>query len=241
MVNIAIASLAFSAGLVSFVNPCGFALLPVYITYYFKNENLEKNNFEKNSLLKRIFFALLLGIIVSFGFAFTFSIVGALVSYIGKGLLKYAGWFDLIIGIILIAIGFIYLFNLNSKINLSKLTNIGESLKSNKINNKYASFFLYGIGFAIASLGCTLPIFLLVVASAIKSNGIFNGIITFLIYAAGMSFFMVLFSIAIAVFKTFMEKSLKRATVYICKLGSIIVIISGLYLIYNQIILGRLI
>ena len=236
MVNIAIASLAFSAGLVSFVNPCGFALLPVYIAYYFKNENLEKK-----SLPKRIFFALLLGIIVSLGFAFTFSIIGALVSYIGKGLLKYVGWFDLFIGFLLIIIGFIYLFNLNSKINLSKLTNMGENLKSNKLNNKYISFFLYGVGFAIASLGCTLPIFLLVVTAAIKSNGLLNGIATFLIYAAGMSFFMVIFSIAIAIFKTFMEKSLKRAAVYICKLGSVIVIISGLYLIYNQITLGRLI
>ena len=236
MVNTAIASLAFSAGLVSFVNPCGFALLPVYITYYFKNEGLEKSN-----LIMKIFFGFILGIIVSLGFAFTFSIIGALVSYIGKGLLKYVGWFDLIIGIILIAIGFIYLFNLNSIMNLSKLTNIGENLKSNKINNKYASFFFYGIGFAIASLGCTLPIFLLVVTAAIQSNGILNGIVTFLIYAAGMSIFMLLFSITIAVFKTFMEKSLKRATAYIYKLGSIIVIISGLYLIYSQITLGRLI
>ena len=95
------------------------------------------------------------------------------------------------IGILLIIIGIIYLFNLNEKINLSKLTNLGEKLKSNKLNNKYISFFVYGMGFAIASLGCTLPIFLLVVTSAIKSSGFFNGVFIFLIYAAGMSFFMI--------------------------------------------------
>lgn len=236
MVNFALVSLAFSAGLISFVNPCGFALLPVYITYYFKNEGLEKSFF-----LRRIFAGLIFGLMVSLGFATVFSLIGVIVSYIGRGLLKYVGWFDLSIGIMLIIIGFIYLFNLNKLINLSKLTIIGEKLKANKLNNKYASFFLYGMGFAIASLGCTLPIFLLVVTTAIQQTGIFNGIVIFLIYSAGMSFFMILFSIAVAFSKTIIEKTLKKWTPYIYKLGAIIVITAGVYLIYNQVVLGRLI
>lgn len=235
MVNFALSSLAFSAGLASFVNPCGFALLPVYITYYFKNEGIEKVSF-----FRRILAGLIFGLMVSFGFAAIFSLIGIIVSYIGKGLLKYVGWFDLFVGMLLVIIGFIYLFNLNSKINLNKLTNLGENLKSNKLKNKYLSFFLYGAGFAIASLGCTLPIFLLVVTSAIKSNGILNGTVIFLIYAAGMSFFMILFSIAIAISKTIIERILKKWMPYIYKLGSIVVIIAGAYLIYNQIVLGRL-
>ena len=235
MVNLSLASLAFSAGLVSFTNPCGFALLPVYITYYFKNENLEKSSF-----FKRIFFGLLFGLNVSSGFAAAFLIVGVIVSYVGKWLLKYVGFFDALIGLLLVIIGFIFLFNLNGKFNLSRLTNFGERLKANKLRNKYASFFLYGIGFALASLGCTLPIFLVVVASAIKSNGFFNGIIIFLIYAAGMSLFMILFSLAVAFSKTVIEKILKKWMPYIYKLGAVIVIVAGIYLIYNQIVLGRL-
>ena len=235
MVNYALASLAFSAGLISFLNPCGFALLPVYVAYYFKNEGLEKAN-----VLRRIFAGLIFGLMVSLGFAAAFSLIGIIVAYIGRGLLKYVGWFDLFIGILLILIGFIYLFNLNAKVNLNKLTIFGEKLKSNKLKNKYASFFLYGMGFAIASLGCTLPIFLLVVTAASKAGGILNGLAIFLIYAAGMSFFMILFSLAVALSKTAMEKSLKRWMPYLYKLGSIIVILAGAYLIYNQIVLGRL-
>src|SRR3989344_1140382 len=235
MVNYALASLAFSAGLISFLNPCGFALLPVYVAYYFKNEGLEKAN-----VLRRIFAGLIFGLMVSLGFAAAFSLIGIIVAYIGRGLLKYVGWFDLFIGILLILIGFIYLFNLNAKVNLNKLTIFGEKLKSNKLKNKYASFFLYGMGFAIASLGCTLPIFLLVVTAASKAGGILNGLAIFLIYAAGMSFFMMLLSLAVALSKTAMEKSLKRWMPYLYKLGSIIVILAGAYLIYNQVVLGRL-
>lgn len=236
MVNYALASLAFSAGLVSFVNPCGFALLPVYITYYFKNEELEKS-----TLWKRLFIGLIFGLMVSFGFVAIFSLIGFIVSYIGRGLLKYVGWFDLFIGVLLVIIGFIFLFNLNAKINLSKITNFGEKLKSNKLKNKYLQFFFYGMGFAIASLGCTLPIFLLVVTTAIQQTGIANGIIIFLIYAAGMSFFMILFSLGVAFSKTIIEKTLKKWMPYIYKLGAVIVVIAGLYLIYNQVVLGRLI
>ena len=127
MANYALASLAFSAGLISFLNPCGFAMLPVYITYYFKNEGLEKA-----SIFRRVFAGLLFGLMVSIGFVVVFTLIGVLVTYIGRGLLKYVGWFDLSIGILLIVIGFIYLFNLNIKINLSRLTIIGEKLKSNK-------------------------------------------------------------------------------------------------------------
>ena len=203
--------------------------------FYFKNEGLEKS-----SLARRIFAGLIFGLMVSLGFAAVFSLIGALVSYIGRTILRYVGCFYLSIGILLIIIGFIYLFNLSTKINLNKLTNFGEKLKSNKLKNKFLSFFLYGMGFAIASLGCTLPIFLLVVTSAIKANGFFNGIIIFLIYAAGMSFFMILFSLVVAFSKTIIEKTLKKWVPYIYKFGAVVVIIAGSYLIYNQIVLGRL-
>lgn len=235
MVNFALASLAFSAGLISFLNPCGFALLPVYVAYYFKNEGLEKAN-----VFRRVFAGLIFGLMVSIGFATVFSLIGIIAAYVGRGLLKYVGWFDLSIGILLIVIGFIYLFNLNLKIHFKKLTNFGEKLKSNKSRNKYASFFLYGMGFAIASLGCTLPIFLLVVTTASKAGGILNGIAIFLIYAAGMSFFMILFSLAVALSKSVIEKTLRRWLPYLYRFGSIVVIIAGIYLIYNQIAFGRL-
>jgi len=236
MANAAILSLAFSAGLVSFVDPCGFALLPVYVTYYFKNEGLEKS-----SLFRRIFAALVFGLMVSIGFAAVFLVIGLIVSYIGRGFFKYIGWFDLGIGILLVIIGSVYLFNLYDKFHLNRLTNLGERLKYNKLKNKYMSFFVYGMGFAIVSLGCTLPIFLLVVTSAIQSSGFLNGTLTFLVYAAGMSFFMILFSLAVAISKNFMEKTLSKLIPYIYRIGSIIVIIAGLYLIYNQIAFGRLI
>ena len=165
--NTELLSLAFSAGLVTFLNPCGFALLPVYIAYYFKNEGLEKS-----SAVKRLFYGGIFGLVVSLGFIFTFSVIGIIINLIGKGLMQYLGYIDFTIGFILASVGALFIFNLNEKIGFSKITNLGEKLKSNRIKNKYFSFFIYGIGFAVAAVGCSFPIFLFVMAAALKEQAL---------------------------------------------------------------------
>lgn len=233
MVNLALSSLAFSAGIITFLNPCGFALLPVYITYYFKNEQLDNA-----SVCKRLVYGIAFGLCVSIGFMVLFSIVGLFVSFIGSRILRFIGFFDFAIGLLLVIIGFIFLLGKN--VNLSFITNFGERLKENKFQNKYLSFFLYGMGFALASLGCTLPILLVIVAAAAKMHGILNGVMVFIVYAAGMGIFMVAFTIAVALSKKIVEITLRKWLPYVYKLGAIIVILAGFYLMYNQIVLGRL-
>ena len=194
----ALFSLAFSAGLITFLNPCGFALLPVYLVYYFKNEGLENQ-----SSLKRIFYGILFGITVSLGFIAVFLLIGSLVSLIGSRILRFVGFFDFAVGLLLVIIGFVFLFGKN--VNLRWMTNFGERLKANKSKNRHISFFLYGMGFALASLGCTLPIFLAIVAAAIKMHGILSSMMVFLVYSAGMSLFMIGFTVAVGLSKKIVE------------------------------------
>jgi|SRR3989338_1581179 len=223
-------ALAFSAGIVSFLNPCGFALIPVHITYYFKNSNLENS-----SLLKRLIFGMKFGLTVCLGITAVFLSLGILMNYLGKGMLKYSGWVELASGIILITIGLFYLFKLEEKFRISRVINIGEKLKSIKIKNKNLSSFLYGAGFSIASIGCALPVFLLITAGSLKLHGAFEGSLVFLMYSAGMSFFMLSLTLAIAISKEAMERISKNFLPFLYKIGPVIVVLSGIYLIYNQI------
>ncbi|HLC61355.1 MAG TPA: cytochrome c biogenesis CcdA family protein [Candidatus Nanoarchaeia archaeon] len=231
--NTTLFSLAFSAGLITFLNPCGFALLPVYLAYYFKNEQLDNA-----PVWKRLFYGIIFGLCVSLGFMVIFSIIGFIVTSIGSRVLQYIGFFDFAIGLLLVIIGFMLLLGKN--VNLSFITNFGERLKENKFQNKYFSFFLYGMGFALASLGCTLPIFLAIVAASVKMHGIVNSMVVFIVYAAGMSISMVAFTIAVALSKKIVEVTLRKWLPYIYRLGAIIVILAGFYLMYNQIVIGRL-
>ncbi len=140
------------------------------MAYYFKNETMQSS-----SATRKILYGLLIGLVVSLGFVVLFAFIGIFVSYFGRDILKYSGWIEFFVGIFLVIIGAVFLFDINSRI----------------IRNKYVSFFVYGMGFAIASVSCTLPILLLIVTSSVKTSGLGEGILVFLSYAGGMSLFMV--------------------------------------------------
>jgi len=224
MVNYALASLAFSAGLISFLNPCGYAMLPAYISYYFARE-------ENSRGIKRVLSSIRLGIIVSSGFVSVFVTAGIIFSYISSQLKAYIPAIGVIVGIILILTGFSMLFNLWERINISWITNIGDRLK-NKNKDSNTGYYLYGVGYALASLGCTLPVFIMIVSSALVLGNFYESILVFILYASGMSLFMIIVSIMVATSKTLILRYLKFTVKYIKKIGAFIIIIAGIYIIY---------
>src|SRR5690606_19449038 len=63
--------------------------------------------------------------------------------------------------------------------------NVPISVQANTSRQGYQVFFVYGLIFAVASLGCTMPVFMVVVAQAF-SGGIVQGVAGFALYALGM-------------------------------------------------------
>jgi len=227
----ALISWAFLAGVVSFLNPCGIAMLPAYISYYF--ERRERNK----SLVKRILSALVLGLFVSLGFLVVFASFGLIFASLGRQLAAYVPYLAAAIGFLLVIVGISMLLNKGISFGIAKLDIIGNKLKSN-MDGSYKSFFLYGIGYAIASLGCTMPVFLAVVAGSFSTGGFTDGVAMFLLYTLGMSLFMIAVSIATAVSKGMVIKYINKGMPYIKKIGAIVIIGAGLYIMYYQLILG---
>lgn len=75
-------------------------------------------------------------------------------------------------------------------------SNNHSSSNGNK-NSGYINFFLFGIGYDIASHSCTLPLFLLVVFQALPAGGIVRGSFVFVSYVLGMGAVMIAVSLAI--------------------------------------------
>ena len=65
----------------------------------------------------------------------------------------------------------------------------------------YGSVFAFGVSYAVASLSCTLPVFLTVVATQVTRGTFVSGIATFLAYGAGMSLVLVAITVALALGK----------------------------------------
>jgi cytochrome c-type biogenesis protein len=263
MTDYAFGGLAFSAGLITFLNPCGIAMLPAYISYYIekkedakerakksgtgKKENGKekngKNEGQKASMAGRIVRGLVLGVIVSLGFLAVFGLAGIVVSYFGSGIMAVAPWLTVLIGLILIVLGAMWLFNRDVNI-LVGLGAAGGRLQSVKYRGgymgEYISYFLYGIGYAIASLSCTLPVFLFIVTGALSVQGFWQGIGIFLVYGAGMSLFMIVVSVLTAVSKELIMKYISKSLPYVKRAGAVVIIAAGGYIVYYQLFVAQI-
>jgi cytochrome c biogenesis protein CcdA len=95
--------------------------------------------------------------------------------------------------------------------------------------------FLYGVAYGLATLGCSAPIFFSILFYAVAAGGSLYGIITFVVYAIGMGLPITITTILIARAKKFLLKKMMKMLPWIQKIGGLVLITIGAYLIYYYI------
>ncbi len=189
--------LALSAGMVAFLNPCGFALLPSYIAHYLGGRTQSR---AREGWWERGLQGLMLGGVVSAGFFTVFLLLGSVVSLAGTALGFYFPWAAIFLGLGLMALGILTLVGRELALPLSFH---GPSSRQGIF-----FYYLYGISYAIASCGCTLPIFMIYVVGPALSTNILMGFFNFIAYASGMTLMMLLLSVSMAYSKGSLDRSL---------------------------------
>ncbi len=86
---------AFGVGMVAAVNPCGFAMLPAYLSLYL---GAHEEDFGKRHPMTRLLRALLVGATVSSGFVVLFGLAGLIISAGGSALLGVMPALGIVIG-----------------------------------------------------------------------------------------------------------------------------------------------
>ena len=84
----------------------------------------------------------------------------------------------------------------------------------------------------IASLSCTVGPFVAVTAASFRSGPIVNGLLAYLVYAAGMSLIVGVLAVAVAVANPIAVYRMHRILPFINRIGSVLVLIVGLYVGY---------
>ena len=229
-------SFAFSAGLVSFLNPCGIAMLPAYVGYYFGKDEKEKGQSQaKRSLAKNLLRGLAIGLLISAGFFTIFSIAGLIITVLGSRVAAAFPILAVFVGIALIFVGLLMLFGKSFSLAHRLLTH-NKFLAVAKRKSLSQNYF-YGIGYGLASLGCTLPIFLLVVAGAVTTEGFISGMLNFLFYAAGMSAFAIAVVVALSVSKGVLMEKINTVLPFVRKISAVLIIAAGAYIVYKDLTL----
>lgn len=211
-------ALAFGAGMVATVNPCGFAMLPAYLSYFM---GIQDEGRSRAAVLRS---ALLVGAVVSFGFLVVFGIAGVVISGISTRLASdWIPWLALAVGIGLTILGIAMLRGFELKIGLPK-----AGRASTVRNNR--SIFAFGVSYAVASLSCTLPVFLTLIATQFSTRSFAEGLLIYAVYAAGMATVLLSLTVVIALGKRSLVTRLRGAGAYINKVSGVLLVVAGVWI-----------
>lgn len=213
-------ALAFAAGMVATVNPCGFAMLPAYLSYFM---GLETD--APRSRVAAVRSAFQVGASVSLGFLVVFGIAGLLITAGFRTVIDWIPWLALLIGFGVIALGIALLRGFDLNVSLFKA-------KRGRKGRDFRSVFMFGVSYAVASLSCTLPVFLTVVASQVTQSNLISGLLTFVVYGMGMALVLLALTVALALGKASIVSRFRSAMKHVNTVSGVILIFAGVYVVW---------
>jgi cytochrome c biogenesis protein CcdA len=97
----------------------------------------------------------------------------------------------------------------------------------------------YGVAYALASLGCTLPVFLTVVGGAL-SQGVLRAIVLFVLYGLGLSAVLSGTALVAALIGTGVVARLRWAQRMMPRVAAALLLLAGAYVTYYWLTAGDL-
>ena len=209
-------------GMVATVNPCGFAMLPAYLSYFLGLEEAVPDGDAPRASVAQ---AIRVAFAVACGFLAVFVVVGAAVELTSLPVYENLPWVSIVIGIGLLALGVALLCGYEMTVALPRLDRGGRE-------RTVRSMFVFGVSYAIASVGCTLPLFLGAVAGTINSDSWAEGVMVFAVYGLGMTVVLLALTVTMALARTSILRLLRRAQPYIGRVSGGLVALAGAYVAY---------
>lgn len=223
---------AFAAGMVATVNPCGFVMLPAFLTMYLTDQQGDATAGSERSvpgLTRSLVKALYVSAALGAGFVLLFGGVGFAISSGARSFIQIFPWIGFFLGFIMAGLG-AYLFA-GGKLYTARAQSAASRIGTAS-DTSVKGYFLFGISYAVASLSCTLPIFLGLISSSLATGGLLQATGQFLAYALGMTAVITVLTIGIAVFKGAMVNQVRKIMPYVHPISAGVLIMVGGYLIF---------
>lgn len=218
--NTDLVGLAFAAGMVAAFNPCGFAMLPAYLTLV-----VQRDSVGRPAAVAR---ALAATVAMTMGFLAVFGAFGALTVSLASTVQRYMPYVTLVVGAVLLALGVWLLTGRELAVGWNRLAGSGRWAP----NSRLGSMFGYGVGYAIASLSCTVGPFLAVTASSLRSGSTLTAVAVYAAYAAGIALVVGVLAVAVALASSGTVDRMRRILPFVNRVSGAILVIVGLYVAY---------
>lgn len=212
---------ALSAGVITAFNPCGFAMLPAYVSYFVGSSSTDL----KPSLAQRLVKAATVGAMVTLGFVTVFGLVGIAAGGLRSRINSIVPYVSVVVGVVLVVLGIAMLRGFEPKL---AFFNISRSSKGSGLRSMYT----YGVSYAIVSLSCGFAGFLTAVVSSFQSGSFFGGVRVYLAFALGMGLVLVILAFAVAFAQQAFVRGMRKVLPYVNRTSGVLLVLAGLYVTY---------
>lgn len=213
--------LAFAAGLVAALNPCGFAMLPAYLALVVRGNG--------TGVAAAVGRALAATAAMALGFLAVFGTFGFLTVSLASTVQRYMPYATMLIGIALVVLGIWLLAG--RELSFLMPNRLARSA-SWAPTRRLGSMFGYGVGYAIASLSCTIGPFLAVTGAGVGGTSLAGRVWIYVAYAAGFALVVGVLAVAAALAGSALVDRMRAILPYVNRIGGAVLILVGLYVAY---------
>jgi cytochrome c biogenesis protein CcdA len=201
-------------------------MLPSFVSYYLGSR---QEGYEEQPLARRALEGFTLGLVVTAGFLAIFGAAGIVITAGLRAVVRYLPFAAMAVGLGLVLLGVWLLAGRSLSLSLSL-----PQPKLDLSARNPRSVFLFGVAYALASLSCTLPVFLAVVGAGLAAAGFAATGAMFLAYGAGMATVLMSVALSAALLKGALASWFQRWLPYVHRVGAALLIAAGVYLIWFQ-------
>jgi cytochrome c-type biogenesis protein len=209
-------ALAVTAGMLAAVNPCGFALLPAYLSL------LVAGN-DRAGVIGR---AVTTAAAMTVGFVTVFGLFGLVLAPVAGQIQQHLPWFTVMLGVLLAAMGGWLLAGRDLPGLRLRIPGQGS------VTRTWPSMIAYGMAYAAASLSCTIGPFLAIVVASARTGSALQGAALFVAYAAGMGLVVAGAALAVALAHASALGRVRRLAPVISRIAGALLLAAGSYVAY---------
>ncbi|SCL14323.1 Cytochrome c biogenesis protein CcdA [Micromonospora nigra] len=209
-------ALAVAAGTLAVVNPCGFALLPAYLSFLIVGDG----SAGRGAAVLR---ALVATAAMTVGFVAVFGVFGLLVAPAGGAVQRHLPWVTVVMGVLLLGLGGWLLAG-------RTLPGLGLAAgRGPAVTRSLPSMVAFGVAYAVASLSCTVGPFLAIVVTSFRAGSVASGAGLFVAYAAGMGVTVAVAAVAVALARDGLIRRVRRVAALLSRVGGVLLVVAGGY------------
>ena len=208
-------ALALAAGMLAAVNPCGFALLPAYLSFLIAGDGVGRG--------AAVLRALGTTAAMTAGFVLVFGLFGLVVAPVAGSVQRHLPWVTIGVGLLLVGLGGWLLAG-------RRLPGPGMTpSRGPAARRSLPSMAAFGVAYAVASLSCTIGPFLAIVVTSFRAGSTTAGVALFVAYAAGMGLTVAVAAVAVALARDGLLRRVRRAAPLLSRLGGGLLVVAGAY------------